>query len=74
MSTVSREIADAIIAGVYPDDNPTRIVKYNNSFNGEEAFGVTFGHQNKDTYLTAPACRHPVIYWDEADGYGKARL
>jgi hypothetical protein len=74
MSTVGKSIADKIVAGEYKSDKPTRIVKYQNMFDGGDAYGVTFKPQNKDTYLTAGACRNPQIYWDIEDGYGKARF
>jgi hypothetical protein len=74
MSTVGKDTADKIVAGEFKGDRPTRIVKYQNIFNGGDAYGVTFDKQDKDTYLFAGACLNPQIYWDVEDGYGKARL
>lgn len=65
MSTVSKSIADAIIAGRYSRDNPTRIVEYTNAWGGL-AYGVTFNNQSLDTYLNeSPYIRNPKIYWDK---------
>jgi hypothetical protein len=75
MSTVGKETADRIVAGEFKGDKPTRIVKYQNMFDGGEAYGVTFGKQSKETYLNGTgACLNPKIYWDIEDGYGKARF
>lgn len=64
MSTVDKSIADAIVAGKYADDQPTRIVDYDNAWGGI-AYGVTFGRQAKDTYMQPTNfIRNPRIYWD----------
>ena len=64
MGTVSKSIADAIIAGKYEDDNPKRIVKYTNAWGGE-AYGVTFGNDDPNKYLyETEYVQNPVIYWD----------
>jgi hypothetical protein len=73
MATVDRTTAEKIVAGKFKGDKPNRIVRYNNIFDGGEAFGVTFGGQDKHTYFDSGACLNPVIYWDIEDGYGKAR-
>jgi hypothetical protein len=65
MSTVCKRTADDIISGMYADDDATRIVKYQNAFNGEDAYGVTFGRQDKDKYLIpSEFIINPVIYWE----------
>ena len=38
MSTVNKQIADAIIAGEYPEDNWQCILRYENAFNGSFAY------------------------------------
>lgn len=65
MATVDKAIADAIVGGEYAEDGATRIVKYTNAWGGE-AYGVTFGTQDKDTYMhPTQFIRNPEIYWDE---------
>ena len=66
MATIDKRIADAIAAGEYADDRPTRIVKYTNAWGGE-AFGVTFEGQDIDKYVTPTEfIRNPTIYWEAA--------
>ena len=69
MATVDKITADKIIAGKFKGDKPTRIVKYNNMFDGREAYGVTFGKQDKNLYFQSGACVNPVLYWDITEGY-----
>lgn len=65
MATVSKEIADDIIAGKYDDDTPAiRIVKYQNQFNGEDSYGVIYQGEDPLRYHRSPACRNPSVYWD----------
>ena len=65
MSTVSKKIADDIVAGKYGEDHATRIVEYTNAW-GKQAYGVTFRGQRKDTYLIESEYIHdPKIYWDD---------
>jgi hypothetical protein len=64
---VNRQIIAEIIAndGYYPGDpQVTRIVQYNNQFNGELAWGVTYEHDDPNKYLNAPACHNPRIIFD----------
>ena len=69
MSTVNKEIADRIVAGEYPEDQCTRIVRYENAFGGY-GYGCTFRNQPKDTYMVETEyIRNPVIYWDCDDEY-----
>lgn len=70
MSTVDLKTAQAIIRGEYDDDRPTRIVRYENAFDGRYAYGVTFRGQDKNKYMVPTnyiIC--PVLFWDESDGY-----
>lgn len=43
MSTVSKQIADAIIAGEFPEDECIVILRYENAFNGDYAYKCIFG-------------------------------
>ena len=64
MSTVSRDIADDIIAGLFPQDHVTRIVEYTNAWGGK-AYGVTYAGQDRETYMRPTEyIRKPRIYWE----------
>jgi len=64
VGTVSKKIADAIIAGEYEDDDPKRIVKYTNKWGGE-AYGVTFGRDDPYKYLReSDFVIAPTVYWN----------
>lgn len=63
MTTVSKEIADDIIAGKYEMDNPKKIIKYTNAWGGE-AYGVTFDNQNPNKYHASEFVINPEIYWE----------
>ena len=64
MGTVNKEIADEIIAGKYPEDNVVRIVKYQNQFNGADAYGVIRRGQDLMIYHNSGACIRPEVYWE----------
>jgi hypothetical protein len=65
MATVSKEIADKIIAGGYPDDTPAvKIVKYTN-MEGADAYGVIYAHESLDKYRESVFVRGPVTYWEK---------
>ena len=64
MSTVSKEIADGIIAGEYESDNPTKIVKYTNAW-GSDAYGVIFHGDDLEIYKESYYVRNPVTYWEK---------
>lgn len=42
MSTVSKQIADDVIAGKYAEDGIVAIVRYENMFNGAHAYKLLF--------------------------------
>ena len=69
MATVSKKIADDVIAGKYPEDGVVKIVLYNNQFNGGEAYGlVTEGDMtmgNGMKYEDSPACHNCRVYWEK---------
>lgn len=68
MSTVSKDIADKIIEGngFYPGDHirVTKIVKYQNCFNGADAYGLIYEGQDPMRYHKSPACMNPTDYWN----------
>ena len=66
MGTISKKIADDVIAGVYDEDRPVKIVKYNNSFDGTEAYGLICEGQPLDTYRASRYVLNPVTYWERA--------
>ena len=64
MGTISREIADDVIAGKYGDDQPIKIVKYTNAWGGE-AFGLICKGQSRDTYHASDFVINPSTYWEK---------
>ena len=66
MATVSKEIADKIVAGEYKSDKPRKIVKYTNAWGGE-SYGVMFAGDPLDKYDPSPFIFNPTVYWE----YGK---
>ena len=64
MATVSKQIADRIIAGEYAEDECNRIVRYKNAWGGF-GYGATFHNEDKERYLyETEYVMEPVIYWD----------
>lgn len=64
MATVDKGMADKIAAGEYADDNPTRIVEYQNKWGGI-AYGVTFGRDDINKYMyESDFITNPKVYWD----------
>ena len=71
MTTVSKEIADRIIAGKYPEDEWTRIVEYNNAFGG-----IGYGCENARTegkYSPSEYVINPRIYWSASPQPGEGK-
>jgi hypothetical protein len=63
MSTVDKGIADAVIAGEYPEDCWVRIVKYTNAWGGE-----SYGLENSRTlgkYQASDFVINPTVYWEQ---------
>lgn len=69
MSTVDKTIADRVIAGEFPGDDVVAIIKYNNVFNGKEAYKLIFSPETyriqwildgKEVNLL-----NPTIYWQQ---------
>ena len=67
MGTVSKEIADRIIAGEFPEDEATKITKYTNAWGGE-SYGVTF-HGMRNVYAEpSEFIINPTLYWSKENG------
>ncbi len=68
MPTLSKKLADEIIAhdGMYPGDltRITKIVKYQNAFDGADAYGAIYEGRDPDTYAETDFIRNPVVYWE----------
>lgn len=62
MGTISKKIADDVIAGKYADDQPVKIVKYTNAW-GDEAYGLICAGQPLDRYRASEFVRNPSVYW-----------
>lgn len=67
MSTVNKNIADRVIAGAFPGDDVIAIIRYENVFNGREAYKLIFSPEiyriqwildGKEVNLL-----NPTIYW-----------
>lgn len=67
MSTVSKEIADRIIKGAWPEDDATCIVEYDNKWGGV-GYGVTFGKRPNVYLEPSEFVRNPRIYWQRSKG------
>jgi hypothetical protein len=61
MGTVSKEIADKVIAGYYPEDNVVRIIKYTNAWGGE-AYGLE-SERELGRYKESEFVINPEVYW-----------
>ena len=72
MSTVSKSIADEIVAGnrYYPGDEHmppvVKIVKYQNCFDGGDAYGLIYRGQGRDMYKETEFVRNPVTVWERS--------
>ena len=62
MATVSKAIADEVVAGKYPEDGWARIIKYTN-MEGGDAYGLEqeydLGKYHESEYV-----RNPTVYWE----------
>jgi hypothetical protein len=67
MGTISKDIADEIVAGGYKEDRPVKIVKYTNQWGGE-GYGLICAGQNLDRYAASQFVRDPVVYWTSTGG------
>ena len=62
MATVSKEIADRIVAGEFADDMPQSITEYDNAFGGV-SYGVVFAGDSPDKYCASEFVFNPRLYW-----------
>jgi hypothetical protein len=68
MGTVSKEIADDIIAGKYAaeDGMPVRIVEYTNAWGGI-SYGVEHYPHELGKYHASQYIHNPRVYWEAKD-------
>ena len=62
MGTISKKIADDVVAGLYEDDFPVKIIKYTNAWGGE-AYGLLCAHEKQDRYTASEYVINPTVYW-----------
>jgi hypothetical protein len=66
MATMPKETVDRIIAGEFKDDTPVvLIIKYQNGFDGGDAYGVIWEGQPLDMYKASPFVNDPQVYWSK---------
>ena len=63
MSTVSKEIADRVIAGEFPEDSIKAILLYHNQFNGEDAYKLIYGSMSVINTALFIASDYVKLYW-----------
>ena len=65
MGTVSKQIADNIIAGKYAAEDgwPIRIVEYTNAWGGQ-SYGVEQTERDRGRYCESEYIRNPKVYWE----------
>lgn len=62
MGTISKKIADDVVAGLYEDDRPVKIIKYTDAWGGE-AYGLVFAHEDPNRYAASEYVINPTLYW-----------
>lgn len=72
MGTINKKIADDVIAGRYEDDNPVAIVKYSNSFDGSDSYGLICVGAPLDTYKESAYVIAPEKIWSHPVNFPKA--
>ena len=63
MSTVSKKIADEVIAGEFPEDNIKAILLYHNQFNGADAYKLIYGSMSVINTALFIASDYVKLYW-----------
>lgn len=63
MGTISKNIADRVIAGEFNSDRPVKIVKYTNAWGGE-AYGLICRGEDLNKYCATEFVRDPGLYWE----------
>lgn len=64
MATVSKEIADDIIAGKYDEDGCYKIVEYTNQW-GRQSYGALYPSDHPDRYHVTEFVINPKTYWEK---------
>ena len=71
MSTVDKKTADRIVAGEFPEDNIVCIIRYENMFNGAEAYKIIPAHKSEMIQWILDgkelALINPSIYWKKEE-------
>lgn len=62
MGTISKKIADDVVAGLYKGDRPVKIVHYTNAWGGE-SYGLICAREPLDRYAESEFVINPSIYW-----------
>lgn len=69
MGTINAAIArDIIFTNQYDDDNCTKIVTYNNMFDGGLTFAAVFYRDYFRKYEESPACHNVQTVWHSTTG------
>ena len=68
MGTITKQIAEDIMAGKYAEDKPTKIVTYNNMFDGGLTYAVVFEREDQFKYERSGACDNVTTIWTKQDG------
>lgn len=68
MGTINHKIAEDIIAGEYSEDGITKIVTYNNMFDGSLTYACVFRREDQLKYELSPACHNVKVIWTEENG------
>ena len=74
MSTVSKKIADEVIAGKYPEDNIKAILLYHNQFNGADAYKLVYGSMSVINTALSIASNYVKLYWINESMYSSDEL
>lgn len=65
MATVSKEIADRIIAGEFNEDGAYKIVEYWSPLSQELCYGVCFPYDPPNKYEASEFVVKPTVYWEK---------
>ena len=63
LDTVTKEIADQVISGAFPEDRIVKIVEYDNTWGGK-GYGLIAEGQPADSYASSDFVRNPRVYWE----------
>lgn len=74
MSTVSKKIADEVIAREFPEDNIKAILLYHNQFNGADAYKLVYGSMSVINTALSIASNYVKLYWINESMYSSDEL